>query len=54
MLLPDQISFWRQRFVVKDATTGSAIFRLEGTLEDRSAWGTDLDRVERDRILAET
>lgn len=35
MLLPDQISFWRQRFVVKDATTGSAIFRLEGTLEDR-------------------
>ena len=37
MLLPDQISFWRQRFVVKDVTTGSAIFRLEGTLEDRSA-----------------
>lgn len=35
MLLPDQISFWRQRFVVKDVTTGSAIFRLEGTLEDR-------------------
>ena len=38
MLLPDQISFWRQRFVVKDATTGSTIFRLEGTLEDRSTW----------------
>jgi len=35
MLLPDQISFWRQRFVVKDVKTGSAIFRLEGTLEDR-------------------
>eukprot|EP00913_Durusdinium_trenchii_P001997 g1847.t1 len=41
LLLPDQISSWGQRFVVKDARTGATIFNVTGTWKDQCMKITD-------------